>query len=175
MATLQKDPGSVAVQDDVPPAEHIVEGLPKPDIVLVGCVKGKLGWAGRVEAKELYVSALWRCRRKYAEQSGVPWFILSAKYGLVRPETRIAWYDLSLGDVPAKQRRQWSARVVDALVAKYLSLEGKVVEVHAGKDYVDFGLESGLQEVGVNVTRPLLGIPIGRHLAWYRKHGADES
>ncbi|MXX54202.1 MAG: hypothetical protein F4Z44_00225, partial [Gemmatimonadetes bacterium] len=108
-------------------------GVARPDILLIGCVKGKLEWASRVAAKDLYVSALWRCRRKYAEQSGIPWFILSAKYGLVNPETRIAWYDLSLGDLPAAQRRAWSHRVVDARVRSYASGEGKVVEVPAGK------------------------------------------
>ncbi len=146
----------------------------KPDILLIGCVKGKLEWAGRVAAKDLYVSALWRCRRNYAEQMGVTWFILSAKYGLVQPETMIAWYDLALGDLPAKQRRIWAQRVVDALIAKYPSVKGKVVEIHAGKDYIDFGLESGLTEAGMIVTRPLLGIPIGRHLGWYRERGAPE-
>lgn len=150
------------------------DGTVKPDLLLIGCVKGKLEWASRVEAKNLYVSALWRCRRTYAEQSGVPWFILSAKYGLVHPDTRIAWYDVSLGDLPAAKRRQWSQRVVDSLVTRYPSVEGKVVEIHAGKDYVDFGLATGLIQAGMVVNRPLLGVPIGRHLAWYRERGAED-
>ncbi len=155
-------------------------GTAKPDVMLIGCVKGKLEWTNRVPAKKLYVSTLWRCRRKYAEQSGVPWYILSAKYGLVNPDTRIAWYNVSLADLPAKQKRMWSQRVVDALVAKYPrverkpSVEGKVVEIHAGKDYVDYGVASGLSEMGMVVQRPLLGVPIGRHLGWYREHGAWE-
>ena len=149
-------------------------GTARPDIVLIGSVKGKLEWASPVAAKQLYVSALWRCRRKYAEQSGVAWYILSAMYGLVNPDTRIGWYDLSLGDLPAAQRREWSHRVVEALIAKYPSVEGMVVEIHAGKDYVDFGLASGLTWAGMIVTRPLLGIPIGRHLGWYRERGAGD-
>lgn len=143
----------------------------KPDILLVGCVKGKLEWAGRVSAKDLYASPLWRCRRTYAEQLGRPWYILSAKYGLLDPDEKIAWYDLALGNLPAAERRAWSARVVDSLVAKVPSIPGKVVEVHAGNDYVDFGLESGLQDAGAIVRRPLLGIPIGGHIGWYRERG----
>ena len=77
------------------------------EVVLVGCVKGKLEWASRVPAKDLYVSPLWRSRRIYAERSGLPWYILSAKYGLLDPDDRIQWYDLSLGDLPAAQRRAW--------------------------------------------------------------------
>lgn len=149
-------------------------GTAKPDVMLIGCVKGKLEWVSRVPAKKLFVSTLWRCRRTYAEQSGVPWYILSAKYGLVNPDTRIAWYNVSLADLPAAQRRAWSQRVVDALVAKYPSVEGKVVEIHAGKDYVDYGVESGLSEAGMVVERPLLGVPIGRHLGWYREQNAWE-
>ena len=147
------------------------EGEVKPDIMLVGCVKGKLEWADLVAAKALYVSPLWRSRRIYAEQAGLPWYILSAKYGLLEPEERIAWYDLSLGELPAAERRAWSARVVDALGSKFPSLKGKVIEVHAGKDYVDFGLATGLIKAGAIVSRPLLGIPIGMHLGWYRGQG----
>ena len=80
-----------------------------PDILLVGCVKGKLEWASRVAARKLYASPLWRSRRAYAEQAGRPWFILSAKYGLLHPEERIAWYDLDLSGLPAAERRTWSA------------------------------------------------------------------
>lgn len=149
-------------------------GTVTPDLMLIGSVKGKLEWASRVAAKNLYVSALWRCRRRYAEQSGVPWYILSAKYGLVNPETRIAWYDVSLGDLPAAGRRAWSQQIVDTLAARYSSIDGMIVEIHAGMDYVDFGLASGLTDAGMVVHRPLLGIPIGRHLAWYREHGAGE-
>jgi hypothetical protein len=149
------------------------DGTVEPDLMLIGSVKGKLEWASRVAAKDLYVSALWRSRRKYAEQSGVPWYILSAKYGLVNPETRIAWYDVSLSDLPAAGRRAWSQRIVDTLTARYAAVERMVIEIHAGMDYVDFGLASGLAGAGMVVHRPLLGIPIGRHLAWYREHGAE--
>ena len=144
------------------------------EVVLVGCVKGKLEWASRVPAKDLYVSPLWRSRRIYAERSGLPWYILSAKYGLLDPDARIQWYDLSLGDLPAAQRRAWAQRVVDSLLEKYPAMEGKVVEIHAGKDYVDFGLATGLKKAGAVVERPLLGIPIGRHLGWYKEQGVED-
>ena len=32
---------------------------------------------------------------------------------------------------------------------------GKSVEIHAGKFYVEFGLEAGLQRLGTEVRRPL--------------------
>lgn len=147
------------------------DGPVEPDILLVGCVKGKLEWASRVPARNLYVSPLWRSRRIYAENSGRPWYILSAKYGLLDPDAPITWYDLALGDLPAAQRRAWSQRVVDSLVEKFPAMDGKIIEIHAGKDYVDFGLEAGLESAGAVVLRPLLGIPIGKHLGWYREQG----
>ena len=154
------------------------DGQLTPDVLLVGCVKGKLEWAKPVEARDLYASPLWRSRRKYAEQyaevAGGPWYILSAKHGLLEPDTQIAWYNLDLGDLPAAERRAWSQRVVDALLERFPAMDGKVIEIHAGKDYVDFGLATGLQKAGAVVQRPLLGIPIGKHLGWYKEHGVEE-
>ena len=153
--------------------EGVGDANAEPDILLVGCVKGKLEWARSVAAKDLYASPLWRSRRTYAEQAGLPWFILSAKYGLLHPEKEIAWYDLDLSSLPAAERRAWSARVVETLMARVPSIAGKVVEMHAGNDYLDYGVASGLEEVGAIVRRPLLGIPIGRHLGWYRERGVE--
>lgn len=154
------------------------DGQLTPDVLLVGCVKGKLEWAKPVQARDLYASPLWRSRRKYAEQyaevAGRPWYILSAKHGLLEPDTRIGWYNLDLGDLPAAERRAWSQRVVDALLERFPAMDGKVIEIHAGKDYVDFGLATGLQKAGAVVQRPLLGIPIGKHLGWYKEHGVEE-
>ena len=58
-------------------------------------------------ARDLYDdSSLWRGRRAYAERSGAPWCILSAKYGLLAPEVRINPYDLALKHLKRGERRQ---------------------------------------------------------------------
>ena len=58
-------------------------------------------------ARDLYDdSSLWRGRRAYAERSGAPWCILSAKYGLLAPEVRINPYDLALKHIKRGERRQ---------------------------------------------------------------------
>ena len=82
-------------------------------LILVGGVKSKHNHTSA--AQDLYNSRLWRCRRAYAERSGFPWYILSAKHGLLAPETKIAPYDLALADLPAAERRAWSRRVLDDL------------------------------------------------------------
>ena len=135
-------------------------------LILVGCVKSKL--SSTTEAKDLYDSPLWRCRRAYAEQSQVHWYILSAKHGLLAPETRIAPYNLALSDLPVAERRAWSKRVLDDLTARVAVLRGRTMEIHAGKSYVEYGLENGLQEAGAVVRRPLAHVVgIGLQRAWY--------
>ena len=66
-----------------------------PDIILVGCVKKKLGSDRVIPAKDLYISRLYECRRAYAERYGCPWYILSAKYGLLDPDTKIDWIPIA--------------------------------------------------------------------------------
>lgn len=139
----------------------------RPDLVLVGCVKTKR--QATSAAKDLYKSPLWRCRRAYAESLGCPWYILSAKYGLLDPEKRIATYDLALKDLRAKCRREWSSCVLDALKSRFPFLRNKVVEIHAGAAYVQYGLEEGLGTAGAVVHRPLARVSgVGRQQAWYQ-------
>ena len=135
-------------------------------LILLGCVKSKLN--ATMAAKDLYDSPLWRCRRAYAERFRVPWYILSAKYGLLAPDTRIAPYDLALSDLPAAERRAWSEQVLENLKARVPTLNGNMIEIHAGKAYVEYGVEDGLREAGAIVHRPLAHIVgIGRQRAWY--------
>lgn len=69
-------------------------GSGPPDLVLIGCVKSKLGVPA--PAEELYVSPLFRKRRAYAESAGTPWFVLSAEHGLLAPSDVVAPYDRAL-------------------------------------------------------------------------------
>src|SRR4051794_514967 len=82
-------------------------------ILLVGCAKSKR--ADRAPARELYDSPLWRARRAHAVHSGCFWFIVSAKYGLLHPNTRIDRYDLALKEMAPADRRAWGVRVASDL------------------------------------------------------------
>lgn len=147
---------------------------PLSNLILVGCVKSKLNY--RSSAKDLYNSRLWCCRRAYAEQADVPWYILSAKHGLLTPETRITPYDSTLADLPAARRRVWAAQVVNDITAKVSGLRGKVIEIHAGKLYVDYGLEDGLRKAGAIIRRPLAHVSgIGPQCSWYAERLASSS
>ena len=138
----------------------------------MGCVKRKLHRAAR--ARDIYASPLWRHRREYAERHSVPWFILSAKYGLLRPDTHIEPYDLALADLSPAERRVWSRRVLDQFRDVTAGVAGKIVEVHAGKLYVENGLEHGLRQAGAAVRRPLARTRgIGAQIAWYKAYLAS--
>jgi hypothetical protein len=133
-------------------------------VILVGCVKLKL--ERRAAAKDLYCSPLWKRRRRYAEGSGCPGLILSAKYGMLDPETRISPYDLALGDLSALERRAWGERVVGELEDRFGSLAGTTLEVHAGAAYRR-AIEPGVTERGGTVIAPVAGLGMGKQLAWY--------
>ena len=142
------------------------------DFILVGCVKSKRHHAG--PARDVYTSTLWQYRQAYAKSHGGPWYILSAKHGLLAPGTWIEQYDLSLADLSAYERREWSLRVLDDLAAEVPALGGKTIEVHAGKLYVEYGLEKGLREAGAVVRRPLAHlVGLGPQCVWYREHMAS--
>ena len=78
-------------------------------VYLVSCVSQKRDQA--CEARDLYVSDLFRKARRFAEASGCPWFILSAEYGLVAPGQVIAPYERTLNTMGVANRRAWAERV----------------------------------------------------------------
>ena len=139
------------------------------DLILIGCVKSKHRCASL--ARDLYASTAWKYRRSYAESHYCPWYILSAKHGLLDPDTWIEPYDLALKTFSPSERRAWSQRVFDDLVARVPVLGGKVIEVHAGKLYVEHGLGKRLSEAGAVLRLPLGHVAgQGRQHVWYREH-----
>lgn len=141
------------------------------DLILVGCVKSKIETDEEgVEAKDLYDSPLWRCRRKYAERFGGSWYILSARHRLLDPQKKIRTYNLTMTDLNPAERDEWSRKVLDGIRKKFPDLKGKVVEIHAGKSYAESGLEKKLRAAGAIVHRPLKRVRgVGLQCAWYRE------
>jgi uncharacterized protein DUF6884 len=104
-----------------------------PRTVLVGCASRKL--PHRAPAMDFYISDLFRKRRAYAEASGHAWFVLSAKYGLVRPDTMLDQYDETLDHFPRAVLLSWGEKAVSDLEQILGPLAGHMVEIHAGKRY----------------------------------------
>ncbi len=132
-------------------------------VVLIGCVRSKHGEAA--PAKDLYTSRLFAKRRRFAEASGVRWYILSGRLGLLRPDEVIAPYELALGAMSARYRAAWGAFVV-AQLAEVEHLAGLTVEIHAGDVYID-ALRGLLEAAGANVVDPVDATSFGATLAWY--------
>lgn len=145
------------------PGEEAVRG--GPDVVLVGCVKTK---AGRpCPAKDLYISPLFTGRRRYAERSGRPWFILSAAYGLVKPDEVIQPYEQRVDDLDREARTAWGRQVTSDLLYRMGSLDALVVEIHAGAAYVE-AVRASLEAASARLVTPLAGLRLGEQLAWYK-------
>lgn len=133
---------------------------------LVGCVKSKT--PGVTPARDLYVSPLFKARRRYVEASCDAWWVLSALHGLLAPDQDVAPYDLTLATMSAEERYQWSVMVL-AAIDRHAGLEvGDVVEVHAGALYRDSGLVDGLLARGLRVEVPTRGLGIGEQLRFYK-------
>lgn len=101
-------------------------------IALVACTKRK--HRGTMQARDLYAASRWfQAARAYAEQHDA-WYILSARYWLVRPEQQINPYQESLYWMSALQRRNWACRVWEQLTKTDLPADTTFVLL-AGRVY----------------------------------------
>ena len=82
----------------------------------------------------LFASPGFARARDTAVRSGFPWFVLSAKHGLLDPADVVGPYDLQIGDRSAGYRTAWGEWVVGQLAERVL-LDGVTVEVHGGVDF----------------------------------------
>ena len=130
-------------------------------LYLVSCVSRKR--STRAKAKDLYTSPWFVKACTYVERRGQPWFILSAQYGLVHPETVISPYERTLNAMPAGERNAWARRVLAQLEPHVA--DARFIVFLAGQRYREY-LEPDLRARGLNVKIPMEGLPIGRQLSW---------
>jgi hypothetical protein len=84
-----------------------------------------------VPVDELFRSAGFARAREHAVRSDLPWFVLSAKHGLLDPGDVIAPFDVDLADRSTGYRSAWGEWVT-AQLGERLQLAGVTVEVHGG-------------------------------------------
>lgn len=128
---------------------------------LVACVGQKT--PNRRPAKDLYTSPWFLKARRYVEAQGTPWFILSAKRGLLHPDQPTSPYELTLNGIGVVERRAWALQVLEALLPQ-LDRESTVTFL-AGQRYREH-LTPVLEAAGVKVQVPMSGLAIGQQLAW---------
>ncbi len=137
---------------------------PTRNLYLVACVSTKQ--AQPLPAHELYCSVWFRKACAYVEQKQVPWFILSAKYGLVKPTRIIEPYSKTLKNMPVNERRRWAASVTAGL--SKICHRGDRITILAGKLYRE-DLVPYLIALGCDVEIPMLGLSIGKQLQWLNR------
>lgn len=148
-------------------------------LVLVGC--GKQKQARPAPAGELYTGQLFRAAKRYAEQHGDAWAILSAKHGLVLPGQVLEPYDLAMDQLQAaSDRNAWAGRVQAGLACFLMErphlmekrggfrrlVPGFRMTILAGRRYVE---PIAARRIGQNISTPLDGLGIGQRLAWLKQ------
>ena len=125
-------------------------------LVLVACCGPKL--KGRHPAGNIYQSDLFLKSRAWAEREGDEWGILSAKHGVIMPETVIEDYNVTLNEMPAGDRAKWGAMVREQLQ----SSKNERIILLAGNRYCEWVNDEWTTE------RPMEGLGIGQQLAWLK-------
>ena len=133
-------------------------------LFLVSCVSKKQ--ASAAPAKHLYQSPLFNLARAWVEREEALWYILSAKYGLVHPDTEIAPYDETLHRMGVAQRREWAARVETQM--DEMLPDAEEVVVFGGQRYREY-LEGYLRRRFNSVKVPMEGLRIGQQLRWLKR------
>lgn len=130
-------------------------------VCLISCSSSKR--RHDAQAQFLYNSAVFKESRKYARRFSDTWYILSAKYGILLPETVISPYDLHLGALPPNRLAAWRRTVRKSVLR--LTSEGDCVVVLAGRLYCA-ELMDALRDAGRQVEAPMQHMKQGARLRW---------
>jgi Family of unknown function (DUF6884) len=123
---------------------------PTPSVILVGGGKAQL--SKPAEARALYASPLFARRRAHAEASGLPWFVVSGRWGLLDPEDLLAPYTFSFKEQSVNYRRAWGRFVAEQLCVVTSIGRGDLIEICAGDGYTA-ALTAPIQYLGAQVRR----------------------
>jgi hypothetical protein len=134
-------------------------------VVLVSCVKEKAFCPS--PARSLYRSDWFRKSRAIVEAQEAHWYILSARHGLLHPDTEVAPYEHTLNAMSINHRRIWAQNICKDLLPKLVY--GQRVVFFAGQRYREF-LVTPLEVAGAKVEVPIAGLAIGKQLLWLTKH-----
>lgn len=128
-------------------------------IGFVGCASQKL--RRPAPARELYVSSLFKKASAYAQATCDRWYVLSAKHGLVHPDTVLEPYDMKLGTISGPPIQHWAKVVRNQLKDELAGLEDFRLVALCGGQYRT-ALDGGTWEY----ETPMEGLGIGQQLAW---------
>lgn len=105
-------------------------------IILISCVSKK--GTQKCKAKNLYTSDLFKKAWTYANSiKHDDIYILSAKHGLLNPDTEIEPYDVTLNTMKSKDKQSWVDMVMQQFQAEGIDLNNTHFIFLAGKAYCD--------------------------------------
>lgn len=137
-------------------------------IALISCTSSKKDY--ECEAKELYSNSLaFRLEYEIASKIAEKVYILSAKHGLISPNTVLAPYNYTLINKPKSVKVKWSNTVLNQMKQE-VSLENDEFIIFTGKDYYGYLLSSMK-----NYWLPLKGIRQGERIPALRNLLAFEN
>ena len=120
-------------------------------IALVSCGKRKSD--SPCCAKDMYNSARFQGFKTILETFDLPWYIMSAKYGLLSPDDEISPYDMCLTNCTAEYRKKWAESILKKL-QNYPT--ATAFSVMANNDY-SRDIVPLLEKAGFVVEAPFLG------------------
>lgn len=139
-------------------------------VALVSCAKSKMKYP--CKAKEMYSkSVLFRRAYGHVIKRYDQVYILSAKYGLLDPESIISPYDISLYQFSENQKKIWASNVFKQIESKRFPKRTRI-HFYAGKQYR--GQLEHLLRKKYCVRVPLAGLSIGKQLAFYKREGEED-
>jgi hypothetical protein len=118
-------------------------------VILIGGGKAQLSEAAAV--RDLYVSPLFAQRRARAEGSGVPWFVVDGRWGLLDPGDLLAPHSFSFKEQSVSYRRAWGRFVAEQLCVFSSVGRGDVVEIWSAAGYAA-ALTAPIQYLGAHVV-----------------------
>lgn len=135
---------------------------PTEVLVLVPCGKSKI-WKhepqrGPVPAAEAYTGELFRRNRRYAEQFGDAWVVLSAKYGFIAPDFLIPGpYEVTFKD---RSTRPINVATLRSQI-QALELNQFAVAVGLGGKEYRAAIEQAFAGTPTRLVFPFAGLPLG--------------
>lgn len=132
-------------------------------IALISCTKLKENKP--CVASNMYLpSHLFKKAKSYVSSRYNYWYILSAEYGLLRPNDWIHPYDKTLNNMSSDSVKEWSRVVFDDLMRINVS----EIDFYTGERYRKY-LIPMLEAEGMKCNIPLKGLGIGQQMQYYNQ------
>lgn len=138
---------------------------------LISCGDAKREYA--CAARSIYTSPILKIGTKWMEENCSPWYILSAKYGLLHPDKVISPYNTYLPDMDEDDRLEWAEMVRQQL--RKANPNGRPIVYIGGVFYLDTVAEGVSKKKAPEITgifqKEFLDIGNrGKRAQWMKQH-----